>query len=169
MFLGYPNVGKSSVINSLKRKKSCQTGATPGHLQEMEETILHRSRVLPHSSFPWHIRRPIRVRICSFPKNVELIATLPSASPTRMEPTIQIHHQSRKSRPPEKLASDSASSKKPGKKSSCKKCKPESDRSNKDGPPSPDGRNEKWIQSRNFTPVVLPGGTLTINGGVHMK
>lgn len=28
--LGYPNVGKSSVINSLKRKKSCQTGATPG-------------------------------------------------------------------------------------------------------------------------------------------
>jgi nuclear GTP-binding protein len=28
--VGFPNVGKSSVINSLKRKKSCQTGAIPG-------------------------------------------------------------------------------------------------------------------------------------------
>ncbi|KAI1725843.1 50S ribosome-binding GTPase domain-containing protein [Ditylenchus destructor] len=37
--VGYPNVGKSSVINSLKRKKSCLTGAVPGltrHTQEIE-------------------------------------------------------------------------------------------------------------------------------------
>uniref|UniRef100_A0AC35U8G5 CP-type G domain-containing protein n=1 Tax=Rhabditophanes sp. KR3021 TaxID=114890 RepID=A0AC35U8G5_9BILA len=37
--IGYPNVGKSSVINSLKRKKSCQVGNTPGmtrHIQEVE-------------------------------------------------------------------------------------------------------------------------------------
>lgn len=27
---GYPNVGKSSVINSLKRSQACETGATPG-------------------------------------------------------------------------------------------------------------------------------------------
>ncbi len=27
---GFPNVGKSSVINSLKRNKSCSVGATPG-------------------------------------------------------------------------------------------------------------------------------------------
>lgn len=37
--VGYPNVGKSSVINSLKRKKSCASGAVPGltrHMQEIE-------------------------------------------------------------------------------------------------------------------------------------
>ena len=28
--VGFPNVGKSSVINSLKRRKSCNTGAIPG-------------------------------------------------------------------------------------------------------------------------------------------
>ena len=29
-FQGFPNVGKSSVINSLKRAKACGVGATPG-------------------------------------------------------------------------------------------------------------------------------------------
>lgn len=28
--LGLPNVGKSSIINSLKRSKSCNVGAVPG-------------------------------------------------------------------------------------------------------------------------------------------
>ena len=28
--IGIPNVGKSSVINSLKRRKSCGVGACPG-------------------------------------------------------------------------------------------------------------------------------------------
>jgi nuclear GTP-binding protein len=28
--LGLPNVGKSSVINSLKRSRACNVGATPG-------------------------------------------------------------------------------------------------------------------------------------------
>ena len=28
--VGLPNVGKSSIINSLKRSKSCSVGATPG-------------------------------------------------------------------------------------------------------------------------------------------
>lgn len=27
---GFPNVGKSSVINSLKRSQACETGSTPG-------------------------------------------------------------------------------------------------------------------------------------------
>lgn len=27
---GFPNVGKSSLINSLKRSRACNTGATPG-------------------------------------------------------------------------------------------------------------------------------------------
>jgi len=29
--IGYPNVGKSSVINSLKRSKACGVSSTPGH------------------------------------------------------------------------------------------------------------------------------------------
>ena len=28
--IGFPNVGKSSLINSLKRSKACNVGATPG-------------------------------------------------------------------------------------------------------------------------------------------
>ena len=28
--VGFPNVGKSSVINSLKRSQACETGSTPG-------------------------------------------------------------------------------------------------------------------------------------------
>jgi nuclear GTP-binding protein len=30
LFEGLPNVGKSSVINSLKRSQACETGSTPG-------------------------------------------------------------------------------------------------------------------------------------------
>jgi len=30
LFQGFPNVGKSSVINSLKRSQACETGAMPG-------------------------------------------------------------------------------------------------------------------------------------------
>lgn len=29
-FIGFPNTGKSSVINSLKRSKACNVGSTPG-------------------------------------------------------------------------------------------------------------------------------------------
>jgi ribosome biogenesis GTPase A len=29
-FQGFPNVGKSSVINSLKRSQACETGSMPG-------------------------------------------------------------------------------------------------------------------------------------------
>ena len=30
IMLGFPNVGKSSVINSLKRSQACETGSMPG-------------------------------------------------------------------------------------------------------------------------------------------
>uniref|UniRef100_A0A183CTJ9 Guanine nucleotide-binding protein-like 3 homolog n=1 Tax=Globodera pallida TaxID=36090 RepID=A0A183CTJ9_GLOPA len=33
----FPNVGKSSVINSLKRRKCCQTGALPGLTRQLQE------------------------------------------------------------------------------------------------------------------------------------
>jgi nuclear GTP-binding protein len=35
--VGIPNVGKSSIINSLKRKRSCQVGANPGITKSMQE------------------------------------------------------------------------------------------------------------------------------------
>lgn len=40
--VGYPNVGKSSVINSLKRTKACLTGATPGLTRQAQEVTLDK-------------------------------------------------------------------------------------------------------------------------------
>jgi nuclear GTP-binding protein len=40
--VGYPNVGKSSVINSLKRRRACQTGATPGVTRKLQEVELDK-------------------------------------------------------------------------------------------------------------------------------
>ena len=34
--VGFPNVGKSSVINSLKRGRACNVGATPGVTKSMQ-------------------------------------------------------------------------------------------------------------------------------------
>lgn len=41
-FLGFPNVGKSSVINSLKRKRACNVGALPGMTKEIQEIELDK-------------------------------------------------------------------------------------------------------------------------------
>lgn len=35
--VGIPNVGKSSIINSLKRRRACQVGSTPGITKSMQE------------------------------------------------------------------------------------------------------------------------------------
>jgi nuclear GTP-binding protein len=35
-FIGYPNVGKSSVINSLKRTKACEVSSIPGWTQALQ-------------------------------------------------------------------------------------------------------------------------------------
>uniref|UniRef100_A0A183BUA0 CP-type G domain-containing protein n=1 Tax=Globodera pallida TaxID=36090 RepID=A0A183BUA0_GLOPA len=40
--VGFPNVGKSSVINSLKRRKCCQTGALPGLTRQLQEVELDK-------------------------------------------------------------------------------------------------------------------------------
>jgi len=40
--IGYPNVGKSSIINSLKRTRACNTGATPGVTRTLQEVILDK-------------------------------------------------------------------------------------------------------------------------------
>lgn len=40
--VGFPNVGKSSVINSLKRSKACNVGSTPGITKAMQEIQLDK-------------------------------------------------------------------------------------------------------------------------------
>uniref|UniRef100_F1L407 Guanine nucleotide-binding protein-like 3 homolog n=1 Tax=Ascaris suum TaxID=6253 RepID=F1L407_ASCSU len=40
--VGYPNVGKSSVINSLKRKRACSIGALPGITKQIQEIELDK-------------------------------------------------------------------------------------------------------------------------------
>ena len=37
--VGLPNVGKSSIINSLKRNKSCNVGAVPGVTKQVSHLI----------------------------------------------------------------------------------------------------------------------------------
>jgi len=44
--VGFPNVGKSSIINSLKRSKACNVGATPGVTRTMQEIQLDKHIVL---------------------------------------------------------------------------------------------------------------------------
>lgn len=41
--VGIPNVGKSSIINSLKRRKACQVGATPGITKAMQEVEIDKN------------------------------------------------------------------------------------------------------------------------------
>lgn len=40
--IGYPNVGKSSLINSLKRSRAVSVSATAGHTKQMQEVILDK-------------------------------------------------------------------------------------------------------------------------------
>ncbi|KAG9118705.1 hypothetical protein FRC07_006655, partial [Ceratobasidium sp. 392] len=40
--VGLPNVGKSSLINSLKRARACSVASTPGHTKIMQEIVLDK-------------------------------------------------------------------------------------------------------------------------------
>lgn len=45
--IGHPNVGKSSVINTLKRSKACSVAPTPGWTKEVQEVVIEKGvRVL---------------------------------------------------------------------------------------------------------------------------
>ena len=44
--IGFPNVGKSSLINSLKRSKAAATGNTPGVTKSMQEIQLDKNIIL---------------------------------------------------------------------------------------------------------------------------
>lgn len=41
--VGIPNTGKSSIINSLKRRRACQVGATPGITKAMQEVEIDKN------------------------------------------------------------------------------------------------------------------------------
>lgn len=45
--IGHPNVGKSSLINTLKRSKACSVAPTPGWTKDVQEVVLEKGvRVL---------------------------------------------------------------------------------------------------------------------------
>ena len=44
--VGFPNVGKSSLINSLKKQRSAATGNQPGVTKTMQEIQLDKNIVL---------------------------------------------------------------------------------------------------------------------------
>jgi len=44
--VGFPNVGKSSLINSLKRQRAAPTGNTPGVTKAMQEIQLDKNIIL---------------------------------------------------------------------------------------------------------------------------
>ena len=41
--IGFPNVGKSSIVNSLKRSRACGVGATPGFTKVAQEVVLDKN------------------------------------------------------------------------------------------------------------------------------
>lgn len=54
---GYPNVGKSSIINSLKRSRVCGVGATPGFTKASQEIVLDKHVHLLDSPGGWWAER----------------------------------------------------------------------------------------------------------------
>lgn len=52
--IGFPNVGKSSLINSLKRSKVCGVGATPGFTKTAQvraDTTIHTNARTPSDTY----------------------------------------------------------------------------------------------------------------------
>jgi len=65
-FIGHPNVGKSTLINTLKGKKVCSTSRTPGHTKYKQTVFLNPTVMLcdcPGLVFP----------ACDVPKVLQII------------------------------------------------------------------------------------------------
>ncbi|ESO90735.1 hypothetical protein LOTGIDRAFT_145774, partial [Lottia gigantea] len=73
--VGFPNTGKSSIINSLKRCKSCNVGATPGVTRMMQEVQLDKHIKLLDS--PGVVMAQGKSDVAQILRNVVKIETLP--------------------------------------------------------------------------------------------
>ena len=68
--LGHPNVGKSSLINSLLGKKRVSVSKTPGHTKHFQTLFLTKNVRLcdcPGLVFPSKVPKPLQVLMGSFP------------------------------------------------------------------------------------------------------
>ena len=62
--IGYPNVGKSSLMNGLVGKHMCSTSKTPGHTKHFQTIYLSETVVLcdsPGLVFPSLVPKPLQV------------------------------------------------------------------------------------------------------------
>ncbi|KAK6175475.1 hypothetical protein SNE40_013934 [Patella caerulea] len=73
--VGFPNTGKSSIINSLKRSKTCNVGATPGVTRMMQEIQLDKHIKLLDS--PGVVMATGKSDVAQILRNVVKIETLP--------------------------------------------------------------------------------------------
>lgn len=70
---GFPNVGKSSLINSLKRARACNVGATPGvtkwvysKMSTLKHLLTHRAEFIPFWCISGAFKRCIWTNTLSF-------------------------------------------------------------------------------------------------------
>ncbi|OAG30000.1 nuclear GTP-binding protein [Nematocida displodere] len=77
--VGCPNVGKSSIINSLKRGRSCEVGNTPGVTKNLQHLVLDSSiRLVDSPGIIYKQNNPISnaLRACTSDVDPEDIASL---------------------------------------------------------------------------------------------
>ena len=68
--IGHPNVGKSSLLNSLLGKKKVSVSKTPGHTKHFQTIYLTKNVRLcdcPGLVFPSKVPKPLQVIMGSFP------------------------------------------------------------------------------------------------------
>ncbi|KPV76856.1 uncharacterized protein RHOBADRAFT_51841 [Rhodotorula graminis WP1] len=98
--VGHPNVGKSSLINTLKRSKACSVAPTPGWTKEVQEVVLEKGvRVLDCPGVVVEARGEIEAALKGMikPESVNdakgpVAAILERCSPTHLQMLYNIPH-----------------------------------------------------------------------------